>query len=193
MSWICRDGLDEKLKKIEHFQRVLEDLVGVNSLFTFAMFIGMSFTSTNPQDLQLPKECQASRQTKMTLLFDEVVSFVCFLLSSLVATALKMDLSTCLMPSHDSQEPMGNEVRIGFRSLMIMVSMAGSILGCVYLTLAMNNVVRVLLGNITCGDRDTIEAAASLICINVLALLVYVPSMMRAVFLSYSMLEVNNK
>ncbi|KAF8041314.1 hypothetical protein BT93_A0046 [Corymbia citriodora subsp. variegata] len=172
--------------KIEHLQQVLGDLVSVNSLFTFAMFVGISITGVNPETLQPREECQASQQTKMSLLFDEVVSFVCFLLSSLVATALKMHLSTFLM-SPDSEEVSKSrlEVTDWFRNLMIWLSTSGSILGCVYLTLSMTKVVHVLLGNVTCGESDAVVATGSLIAINVLALLIYAPSMMRAVHLSH--------
>ncbi|KAK2633115.1 hypothetical protein EUGRSUZ_L00548 [Eucalyptus grandis] len=181
----------QKRQQIEHLQMVLDDLVSVNSLFTFAMFVGISIAGANPQTLQPRKECQASHQTKMVLLFDEVVSFVCFLLSSLVATALKMNLSTYLMSDPNNRKRSARDVNDGVRNLMIMLSMTGSILGCVYLTMSMANVVRVLLGNVTCGESDTLLATGTLIAVNVLALLIYVPSMMRAVHLSHAKLELN--
>ncbi|KAK2632343.1 uncharacterized protein LOC104429843 [Eucalyptus grandis] len=180
----------DRKKKIEKFQTVLDDLVNVNSLFTFAMFIGISFVSANPHSLVSQKECQTSQATRMLLMLDEVVSFVCFLLSSIVATALKMHLSTQLSEIDDHHEPKpGGLPMKGLRSFMITVSVASSVLGCVYLTLSMFNVIRVLLGNITCGDSDTVQAAGALIAINVLALLVYAPSMGYAVFQSHSMLD----
>ncbi|KAF8041318.1 hypothetical protein BT93_A0049 [Corymbia citriodora subsp. variegata] len=185
------DETRDQKKKIQHLQTVLDDLVAVNSLFTFAMFIGISFASAKSPSLVLRKECHTSQETRMLLLFDEVVSFVCFLLSSIVATALKIHLSTYL--PNPPKEQKHELLMSGLRSFMVTVSVAASVLGCVYLTLSMFNVVRVLLGNITCGESDTVQAAGTLIAINVLALLVYAPSMGHAVFQSHSMLRQTKK
>ncbi|KAI6699223.1 hypothetical protein NL676_019342 [Syzygium grande] len=172
-------------KKIEHLQKALDDLVSVNSLFTFATFVGISFASSSPHSLETRTHCQATRQRRMELLVNEVVSFVCFLLSSLVATALKMHLSTYLALSPERIANFKNFWFSNVMSLMILVSTLGSILGCVYLTLSMVDVVRVLLGNLSCGKSDTIQAAGCLIAINSLALAIYVPFMMQAIYQSY--------
>ncbi|XP_030470347.1 uncharacterized protein LOC115688610 [Syzygium oleosum] len=181
---------DDLKKTIKHHQKVLDDLVSVNSLFTFAVFVGISFVSVNPQSLETWTYCQADRHTTMTLLVNKVVSFACFLLSSLVATALKMHLSMYLalgpycLKSFDWVGPL--------RSMMILLSTLGSILGCVYLTLSMVDVVRVLLGKLGCQASDTIQAAGSLVGIDGLALVIYVPSMMLAVYQSYAQLELKS-
>ncbi|KAF8041321.1 hypothetical protein BT93_A0052 [Corymbia citriodora subsp. variegata] len=170
-------------KKIKNHRKVLDDLVSVNSLFTFAVFIGISFASSNPHTLESRNGCQADRQTSMALLVNEVVSFVCFLLSSLVATALKMHLSMYTVLLDEWQKSV--EWLGPIRNMMVMVSTLASILGCVYLTVSMVNVVSVLLGKIACGASDTVEATGSLLGIDSLALIIYVPCMMLAVYQSY--------
>ncbi|XP_030527983.1 uncharacterized protein LOC115739158 [Rhodamnia argentea] len=183
-------GSDELLKKtIQHLQKALDDLVSVNSLFTFAMFVGISFASSNVHSLELRSECQADKDTRMNLLVNEVVSFACFLLSSLVATALKMHLSTYLAVGPEIIQKFRNPCLSMLKNLMILVSTLGSILGCIYLTLSMVDVVRVLLGKLSCMRSDTIQAAGSLIAINVLALAIYVPFMMLAIYQSYFNLD----
>ncbi|KAK3444025.1 hypothetical protein EUGRSUZ_A00235 [Eucalyptus grandis] len=178
---------DRMKKTIKHHLKVLDDLVSVNSLFTFAVFVGISFASSNPHSLESRKGCQADLQTSMTLLVNEVVSFVCFLLSSLLATALKMHLSMYIVLHRKKDD--GFDCLEPIRNIMILVSTLGSILGCVYLTLSMVDVVRVLLGKIACGGSDTVQAAGSLVAIDSLALIIYVPCMMLAVYQSYVQLH----
>ncbi|KAL3752548.1 hypothetical protein ACJRO7_000023 [Eucalyptus globulus] len=186
------DSSKEEIRKktMKNQVSMLGDLVSVNTLFTFAVFIGISFASSNPQTLELRKGCQADRQTTIKLLVNEVVSFVCFLLSSVLATAVKMNLSMYVV--FKSKGPTSFNFSGPIWNAIILVSTLGSILGCVYLTLSMVDVVRVLLGKIDCRASDTVQAAGSLVGIDSLALIIYVPCMMLAVYQSYAQLRGSN-
>lgn len=75
---------------VEVHQKALDDLVNVNSLFTIAVFIGLSFAVPHQHSLEARPKCDADPGVAKTLVVYEVVSFSCFLLSSLVAKSLKV-------------------------------------------------------------------------------------------------------
>ncbi|GAB2211267.1 hypothetical protein Droror1_Dr00016560 [Drosera rotundifolia] len=63
----------------------LDGLVNVNSIFTIAVFIGLSFTSPGQQSLDPRPSCSGGVREAGKLLLFEVMSFSFFLFSSLVA------------------------------------------------------------------------------------------------------------
>ncbi|KAJ6973590.1 hypothetical protein NC653_033812 [Populus alba x Populus x berolinensis] len=74
----------------EIFKKALDDLVNVNSLFTIAVFVGLSVASRNQYSLENRRECDAGPEVAKRLVVFEVISFACFLLSSLIAKSLKI-------------------------------------------------------------------------------------------------------
>lgn len=84
---------------IEVYQKALDDIVNVNSLFTIAVFIGLSYAAPNQHSLEVRPQCGFDPNVARNLVVFEVVSFACFLLSSLVAKSLKVgNLFTCYAP-----------------------------------------------------------------------------------------------
>ncbi|XVF41589.1 hypothetical protein PTKIN_Ptkin01aG0291300 [Pterospermum kingtungense] len=83
---------DEDDKLIEIQQRALDDIVNVNSLFTMAVFVGLAFASPGQHSLGNRPECDADSGVAKRLITYEVVSFAFFLLSSLTAKTLKVQL-----------------------------------------------------------------------------------------------------
>ncbi|TYH64034.1 hypothetical protein ES332_D07G237900v1 [Gossypium tomentosum] len=79
----------------EIHQKALDDLVNVNSLFTLAVFVGLSMARQGERSLENRTECDADVGNARRLVVNEVVSFACFLLSSLVAKALKIHVTIC--------------------------------------------------------------------------------------------------
>ncbi|XVF21264.1 hypothetical protein REPUB_Repub12eG0075300 [Reevesia pubescens] len=79
----------------EIHQKVLDDLVNVNSLFTLAVFVGLSLARQGERSLENRSECDAGADNAKRLVVNEVASFACFLLSSLVAKALKIHVIIC--------------------------------------------------------------------------------------------------
>ncbi|KAJ8632573.1 hypothetical protein MRB53_025909 [Persea americana] len=78
----------------------LDGLVNVNSLFTIAVFVGLSLTTPGQQSLV--DKCDAGPDVAKRLLVFEVVSFSFFLFSSLVAQGLKLAIN--LLNSKDVDE-----------------------------------------------------------------------------------------
>ena len=71
----------------------LDGIVSANSLFTVAVFVGISFDQ--PSDLTLTDrtECSAGRDVERDLVVFEVISFAFFLFSSLVAQGMKLAIN----------------------------------------------------------------------------------------------------
>ncbi|OWM67670.1 uncharacterized protein LOC116213109 [Punica granatum] len=161
---------------IDMHQKALDDLVNVNSLFTIAVFVGLTFSGS--LSLEVRSQCKVPNDVARSLLVYEVISFACYLLSSLVAKALKMHLSTYLFSKIDQiKKPRSKYTR----SAMLTLSAWGSIFGCIFLTMSMVHVVRIRLGRISC-NHDSMSAAGGLIAIVSLALLIYIPFTMVAIY-----------
>lgn len=178
----CREGEDKgAAEAIEIHQKALDDLVSVNSLFTVAVFVGLSYA--NPADLtslENRPECNADSGTAKRLVVYEVISFSLFLMSSLVAKTVKVHLIIYRkLPHYFNQKKWRY-----YRCAMFLLSAWGSILGCVFLTLSMVDVIQIKIGTLSCGSAYTARAVASLIAIVALALCIYAPAMMHAIYKS---------
>ncbi|KAH7855179.1 hypothetical protein Vadar_022170 [Vaccinium darrowii] len=148
----------------------LDGIVNVNSLFTLAVFIGLSWNPADPTngliDGTNPK-CVARSQVAEDLVSFHVYSFSSFLFSSLVALALKQAIrgSWAHFPrtlhlsdyTFDLALVNKNLLRVGY-----LVSAAGSVSGCVFLMLALVNVVQIKLGTLGCGSYHTYGAVVPL-------------------------------
>ncbi|XP_057984512.1 uncharacterized protein LOC110642274 [Hevea brasiliensis] len=162
---------------LEVHQKALDDLVNVNSLFTIAVFVGLSFASPGQHSLENRPECDADPGVAKRLILYEVISFAFFLLSSLVAKTLKVFLN--IYP---------DEAMVGIHKLlkgiMLYLSAIGSIIGIVFLSLSMANVIQIRVGKLSCGSRYALSAVGSLCGIVLLALFIYVPLMLFAIWRS---------
>eukprot|EP01018_Ginkgo_biloba_P018437 Gb_38166 [translate_table: standard] len=68
----------------------LDGLVNVNSLFTVAVFVGLSLATPGQRSLEDKGACDAGEDVAKNLLVFEVVAFSSFLFSSLIAQGLKL-------------------------------------------------------------------------------------------------------
>lgn len=171
------------LDTIEIHQKALDDLVNVNSLFTIAVFVGLSLAHPGEHSLENRAECDADSVLAKRLVVNEVLSFAFFLLSSLVAKTLKVHLN--IYREKDFRKTKFKVIRGG----MLLMSAWGSILGCVFLTVSMVDVIQIRVGKISCGSEYAFRAAGSLVAIVTLALSIYVPFMMHAIFISMKHIE----
>ncbi|CAN0837746.1 hypothetical protein LINGRAHAP2_LOCUS1889 [Linum grandiflorum] len=162
----------------------LDGIVNVNSLFTVAVFIGLAWNPLDRSDtLITDPACTASRSVAEDLISFHVYSFSCFLFSSLVALALKQAIRISRNPAGHSSidnaiahfhlpEFLGqvnkNLLRIG-----MLVSGIGSSFGCVFLMLALVNVVQLKVGILGCGSFHTYAAIVPLVIFVPVGLLVY--------------------
>ncbi|KAB2075297.1 hypothetical protein ERO13_A07G195900v2 [Gossypium hirsutum] len=166
----------ENLREIH--QKALDDLVNVNSLFTLAVFVGLSMARQGERSLENRTECDADVGNARRLVVNEVVSFACFLLSSLVAKALKIHVTIC------QEEDFKNTRNQSVRFSMLMLSVWASVFGCIFLTVSMVDVIQIKVGKLSCRSVHAWRAAGALIAIVLLALSIYVPFMMTAIFTS---------
>ncbi|KAG6680718.1 hypothetical protein I3842_13G057200 [Carya illinoinensis] len=152
-----------KVDTIEIHLRALADLVNVNSLFTVAVFVGLSFANSEVQSLEVRPECNADFKMSERLVV-------------LVATTLKVHLN--IYGKEDFKKPVLKTYS------RLLLAAWGSILGCVFLVLSMIDVIQIRIGKLSCGSRSTVRSVASLVSIVGLAFIIYVPALMHAIFVS---------
>eukprot|EP00258_Populus_trichocarpa_P034047 XP_024450066.1 uncharacterized protein LOC7462456 isoform X2 [Populus trichocarpa] len=127
----------------------LDGIVNVNSLFTVAVFVGLSLTTPNQRSLENRISCDAGIDMAKNLLVFEVVSFSFFLFSSLVAQGLKLAIN--LLNSKDVDDAFRARINLKVLRFGMMGSAIGSVMGCVFLMLSMVNVIQIRLGLLSCG------------------------------------------
>ncbi|XP_059664373.1 uncharacterized protein LOC132310172 [Cornus florida] len=150
----------------------LDGLVNVNSLFTVAVFMGLSFTTPGQRSLEDRVHCDADATVARKLLVFEVVSFSFFLFSSLVAQGLKLAIN--LLNSNDVDNATKALINLKALRFGMLASAFGSVMGCVFLMLSMINVIQIRLGMLSCGSKSTIHAVAALVILVTSALLMYI-------------------
>ncbi|XP_073141604.1 uncharacterized protein [Henckelia pumila] len=162
----------------------LDGIVNVNSLFTFAVFIGLAWNPTDPNstliDPTQPPGCSPSPTTAERLVCFHVYAFSCFLFSSLVALGLKQAIRLARdSPAHwpiDLTMVNKTGLRVGY-----VVSAAGSVTGSVFLMLALVDVVQIKLGMLGCGgSRHGFGAVVPLVILVPSGLLIYVCTVLYA-------------
>ena len=176
MSCCCRN--DQKGNGFaEAIATVLDGLVTVNSLFTSAVFLGLSFASPgNLTSLDNRPECNADSGVVKRLVVYEVLSFSLFLLSSLVAKTVKVHL--CI---YGKEEKKNGCYYSCIRPVLLFLSVGASIVGLVFLTLSMVHIIQIKIGTLSCGSAYTARAVVSLGSIVGLALIIYAYAMMHAI------------
>ncbi|CAN1797843.1 hypothetical protein LINPERHAP1_LOCUS21444 [Linum perenne] len=165
----------------------LDGIVNVNSLFTVAVFIGLAWNPADRSDTLITDlACTASRSVAEDLISFHVYSFSCFLFSSLVALALKQAIRISRNPTGTYSTSSSNHIISHFhlpeflgqvnKNLLrigMLVSGIGSSFGCVFLMLALVNVVQLKVGILGCGSFHTYAAIVPLVIFVPIGLLVY--------------------
>ncbi|RZC86966.1 hypothetical protein C5167_030316 [Papaver somniferum] len=150
----------------------LDGLVNVNSLFTIAVFVGLSLTTPGQHSLENKDICDAGIDVAKRLLVYEVVSFSFFLFSSLIAQGLKLAIN--LLNSKDVDEGLRAHINIKVLRFGMLGSAIGSVMGCIFLMLSMVNVIEIRLGLLSCGSKAAVRAVATLTTLVSSALVVYI-------------------
>lgn len=156
----------------------LDGLVNVNSLFTIAVFVGLSLTTPGQHSLENPSACDAGVDVAKKLLVFEVVSFSFFLFSSLVAQGLKLAIN--LLNSKDADEAFKAHINLRVLRFGMLASAVGSVMGCLFLMLSMVNVIQIRLGMLSCGSKSAVRSVAALIALVSSALIVYISTAIYA-------------
>ncbi|PHU07573.1 hypothetical protein BC332_24062 [Capsicum chinense] len=156
----------------------LDGLVNVNSLFTIAVFVGLSLTTPGQKSLEDRTACDVGIDIVKKLLVFEVVSFSFFLFSSLVAQGLKLAIN--LLNSKDVDEAFRAHINLKVLRLGMMASAVGSVMGCLFLMLSIVNVIQIRLGMLSCGSKSAIHAVSALLVLVTSALVVYISTAIYA-------------
>ncbi|XP_008386072.1 uncharacterized protein [Malus domestica] len=161
----------------------LDGIVNVNSLFSFAPFVGLTFyPTTDPADMLIGSNtaCVAGASSAEGLIAFHVYSFSSFLFSSLVALALKQAIKISEDIGEDngdgssvSHSHIGQVNRVALR-VGTLVSAFGSVVGCGFLVMTLVDLVQIKLGRLGCGSLYTLAAIGPLVTLVPLALVIYV-------------------
>ncbi|KAL6974989.1 hypothetical protein U1Q18_041756 [Sarracenia purpurea var. burkii] len=162
----------------------LDGIINANSLFTLAVFLGLA---VNPRDpnytlVDSSSTCAASSAVAEALVAFHVYSFSSFLFSSVVASGLKQAIRTA-NDGGDSGEVDGApvaEVNLKVLRAGILASAAGSVSGCVFLTLALVHLVQIKLGVLGCRSWYSLAAVAPLVTLVPSALVIYISIVLHA-------------
>ncbi|KAK4254912.1 hypothetical protein QN277_007987 [Acacia crassicarpa] len=162
----------------------LDGIVNVNSLFTLALFLGITSTNTYSTLVDAGTACAAGPSVAEGLITYHVYSFSSFLFSSLIALALKQAINTSKgVEEADALGVVGvrNDalsfvVKVDILALRlgILVSAIGSVFGCGFLVMALVNLVQIKLGTLACGSHYTYAAVGPLLFLVPLALIIYI-------------------
>ncbi|XP_019168109.1 PREDICTED: uncharacterized protein LOC109163846 [Ipomoea nil] len=154
----------------------LDGIVNVNSIFTIALFIGLTSTpSDHSHTLVSSAACAATAATAERLVSRHVYSFSSFLFSSLIALGLKQAIR---IANHDHilnyHAVLHGAGIVDLRMLRfgILGSALGSGFGCVFLTLALVDWVQIKLGVLACWGYYTLAATIPLVTLLKIALFV---------------------
>ena len=164
----------------------LDGVVNVNSLFTFALFLGLSWYPTfdTQTTLTSDSDCVAGSEIAEGLITFHVYSFSSFLFSSLIALALKQAIkmsegSGAYGDGDGESSHLGRVNKVTLR-VGTMVSALGSVLGCGFLMMALVDLVQIKLGTLACGSVYTFAAVVPLVILVPLALSIYVTLVLHA-------------
>ncbi|XP_065871053.1 uncharacterized protein [Euphorbia lathyris] len=159
----------------------LDGIINVNSLFTLAVFLGLAWNPSDPNNSFITdpsSPCAASRTIVENIVAFHVYSFSSFLFSSLLALALKQALriaKTSHFSAHFNHLPeFFAHVNKDLLRFGMLISGIGSVCGCVFLMLALINVVQFKLGTLACGSGHSYAAIVPLLIFVPSALLIYV-------------------
>lgn len=174
------DGIDKVLNRGTTSVHVtaLDGLVNVNSLFTVAVFVGLSLATPGQRSLDDSGACDAGEDIVRNLLIFEVTSFSAFLFSSLIAQGLK--LAIIINNSKELHDAVKGLINNRLLRLGMLASAVGSVIGCIFLMLSMVNVIQIRLGVLSCGIGGTVRATITLAALVSTALAIYISTVFYA-------------
>ncbi|KAI3416661.1 uncharacterized protein J3R85_015215 [Psidium guajava] len=170
---------EELVDEKKYFQKVLDDIVSLNSFFTVAVFIGLSFAQPGQvQSLAEDSSCHPHATMRKRLVFYEIVSFSCFIFAGFLGKAVKVFLYTsekrdALDREQNIVKPQEKSHRKTTSLLGFYSSIYGTMLGCLLLLLAMIDVVQIKLGRFSCHSKYTVATVCIMVGFIGLSLLIF--------------------
>ncbi|XP_010032149.2 uncharacterized protein LOC104421768 [Eucalyptus grandis] len=169
------NGNDAKVEEVakaeerKYFQKVLDDIVGLNSWFTVAMFVGLSLA--NPGQVHSLEEdrpeCDPDARLRKRLIFYEIASFSFFIFSGFLGKTVKIVLYIY------EKKRYADPPRQTFSLVAFYLAIYGTMTGCLFLLLAMVDVVQIKLGKVSCGSDYAVRTVAVLVGAVGVALTIY--------------------
>lgn len=159
----------------------LDALVNVNSIFSGVVFIGLAFSSNSISLVSAGDgdPCNASKNTARRVVLFEVLSFASYLLSSLIAQGLKLQLALVgakkIVP--DALVPINERaIRLGMAATAVCTAVA-----TVFLTLSIVGLIELRLGSLACPTSAWSKGAAIPLIVAVLfGILVFLGTVLYA-------------
>ncbi|KAJ8752932.1 hypothetical protein K2173_008667 [Erythroxylum novogranatense] len=153
----------------------LDGIVNVNSLFTLALFLGLTWYPTYATLVTDASCVAAGPAVAENLVVFHVYSFSCFLFSSLIALAIKEAIKI-IGKDHSFERLGASTAHINLVVLRVgtLFSGFGSVFGCGFLMMALVDLVQIKLGTLACGDLYTLAAVAPLVILVPSALFIFV-------------------
>ncbi|KAK1428692.1 hypothetical protein QVD17_17531 [Tagetes erecta] len=173
------------LKSTTIHMMALDGIVNVNSLFTLGLFLGLAVNPMDPSYTLVDssdKSCMTSSSVAESMVAFHVYSFSSFLFSSLIAFGLKQAIRTVKDGDTRVEVSDGTIAHVNLRVLRvgILASAAGSVSGCLFLTLALVDLVQIKLGKLGCVDWYGLVAVGPLVVLVPSALVIYICIVLHA-------------
>nr|XP_043611486.1 uncharacterized protein LOC122583117 [Erigeron canadensis] len=185
MTTLTTTSGNRNLKSTTIHVMALDGIVNVNSLFTVGLFLGFT---VNPMDRSYTlvdssdSSCLAASSVAENLVAFHVYSFSSFLFSSLIAVGLKQAIRTAKDGDTFVEVSEGTIAYVNLRVLRggILASAAGSVSGCLFLSIALVYLVEIKLGKLGCSDWYGLVAIGPLVVLVPLALAIYICIVLHA-------------
>ncbi|KAI6669211.1 hypothetical protein NL676_004097 [Syzygium grande] len=177
---------EEQVDERKYFQKVLKDVVALNSLFTVAVFVGLSLAQPGQvQSLQDETTCHPDAKIRKRLVAFEIASFSCFICSGFLAKTVMVFLYVDKNQDRDAKN-LHRQLKylVGFY-LSIYVSMVG----CLLLLLAMVDVVQIKLGRLSCHSKFAVGTVSVMVGTIGLGLVIYFMSVTYGVVVTFKAVE----
>ncbi|XP_031373014.1 uncharacterized protein LOC116188043 [Punica granatum] len=141
----------------KYLDKVLDDLVSLNGLFTAAVFIGLSFAEPGRvHSLEDRPECDPDIEIRKRMVHCEIASFSCFLFFGFMAKTAKIFFYRS--KKNDREKPEKN----GRILVLFYLSIYGTMCGCFCLLVAMVDVIQVKVGRLSCKSTRAFTAVIML-------------------------------
>ncbi|KVI03628.1 uncharacterized protein LOC112512254 [Cynara cardunculus var. scolymus] len=163
----------------------LDGIVNVKSHFTLGLFLGLAVNPTDPTYTLVDSSdtaCLVPSFTAENLVVFHVYTFSSFLFSSLIAFGLKQAVRTPRFGDTRVEVNDGTIAHVNLRVLRaeILSSAFGSASGCLFLTLALVDLIQIKLGKLDCWNWYGVAAVGPLVVLVPLALVIYICIILHA-------------
>ncbi|XP_017240096.1 uncharacterized protein LOC108212895 [Daucus carota subsp. sativus] len=149
----------------------MDDIFNLNSVLTFAVFVGLSQASPGARSLENRDDCNAGPGVAKMLIVYEVLAFSFFLFSSLFAKLIKLNLRLQSRRFSFVRAP-----AFSLKDYMWILTAMTSVIGIVLLMLSVVNLVQIQIGLYSCGSTEARIAIWGVCTIVGSALITYVLS-----------------